>query len=61
MMPAHHAAGGAGDDHLQRGQYDRPAGHAAGGYGNRVQPAEKAGAYAAVLFDRVFRLIFTRW
>ena len=36
----------------------RPAGHAAGGYGNRVQPAEKAGAYAAVLFDRVFAFDF---
>ena len=48
----------AGDDHLQHGQYDRPAGHAAGGYGNRVQPAEKAGAYAAVLFDRVFAFDF---
>ncbi len=58
VCAAHHAAGGAGDDHLQRGQYDRPAGHAAGGYGNRVQPAEKAGAYAAVLFDRVFAFDF---
>ena len=58
LLFAHHAAGGAGDDHLQRGQYDRPAGYAAGGYGNRVQPAEKAGAYAAVLFDRVFAFDF---
>ena len=58
LLFAHHAACGAGDDHLQRGQYDRPAGHAAGGYGNRVQPAEKAGAYAAVLFDRVFAFDF---